>query len=93
MNLDPKEIIKRLEREGYTNLYTWCDPPGTFYDWHTHAEDEVRFVYRGSITIGTQEGVYHLKEGDFLEIRAGTRHWAKTEEGVCYVCGSKRSVV
>jgi quercetin dioxygenase-like cupin family protein len=87
--LDPKAIIEELRKEGYKNLYTWCDPPGTFYDWHTHPEDEIRVVYKGSIVIGTEEGIFELKEGDRLEIKAGTRHWAKTQEGVCYVCGSK----
>jgi quercetin dioxygenase-like cupin family protein len=46
-------------------------------------------VYKGSIVIGTEEGTFELKEGDRLEIKAGTRHWARTQEGVCYVCGSK----
>jgi quercetin dioxygenase-like cupin family protein len=72
--LDPKAIMEELRKEGYKNLYTWCDPPGAFYDWHTHPEDEIRVVYKGSIVIGTE---------------AGTRHWAKTQEGVCYVCGSR----
>ncbi len=84
------EVREKLESMGYTNVYQWCDPPGTFYDWHTHSEDEIRWVYKGSIVIGTQEGVFYLKEGDMLEIPAGTRHWARTEEGVCYLCATKR---
>ncbi len=87
--LDPKAIMEELRKEGYKNLYTWCDPPGAFYDWHTHPEDEIRVVYKGSIVIGTEEGTFELKEGDRLEVKAGTRHWAKTQEGVCYVCGSR----
>jgi len=87
--LDPKAIMEELRKEGYKNLYTWCDPPGAFYDWHTHPEDEIRVVYKGSIVIGTEEGTFELKEGDRLEVKAGTRHWARTQEGVCYVCGSK----
>jgi len=51
--LDPKAIMEELRKEGYKNLYTWCDPPGTLYDWHTHPEDEIRVVYKGSIVIGT----------------------------------------
>jgi len=87
--MDPQAIMKELKEKGYKNLYTWCDPPGAFYDWHMHSEDEIRVVYKGSIVIGTKEGIYELKEGDSLEIKAGTLHWAKTESGVCYVCGSK----
>ncbi|ADO45554.1 Cupin 2 conserved barrel domain protein [Hydrogenobacter thermophilus TK-6] len=81
---------KRLEELGYENIYLWEDAPGTYYGWHTHAEDEVRMVLEGSITIGTEEKVYHLKPGDILEVPAGTRHWAKTEEGVKYLCGTRK---
>lgn len=87
--MDEKGARKRLEELGYKNIYRWCDPPGTYYGWHSHQEDEVRFVISGEITIGTDEKVYHLKEGDMLEVRAGTLHWAKTEKGVCYLCGTK----
>jgi quercetin dioxygenase-like cupin family protein len=87
--MDLKPLIKKLQDMGYKNIYSWCDDPGTFYDWHTHRYDEVRFVYKGSIVIGTEDKVYHLKEGDILEVKAGTKHWARTEEGVCYLCGSK----
>ncbi len=85
-----EEIKNRLIKEGYSGIYTWCDSPGTFYDWHTHTYDEVRWVYEGSVIIGHEGGQVELKPGDKMEIKAGTRHWAKTETGVCYVCGSKK---
>ncbi|PMP62033.1 MAG: cupin domain-containing protein [Sulfurihydrogenibium sp.] len=88
--MDLKPLIEKLEKMGYTDIYSWCDEPGTYYNWHTHNYDEVRLVYKGSITIGTEETVYHLKEGDILEVKAGTKHWAKTDTGVCYLCGSKK---
>lgn len=87
--IDEKEARQKLENMGYRNIYRWCDPPGTYYDWHAHSEDEVRFVIFGEITIGTEGKVHHLKEGDILEVPAGTKHWAKTERGVCYICGSR----
>ncbi|MFN4306932.1 hypothetical protein [Sulfurihydrogenibium azorense] len=31
-----QELVKKLEDMGYKNIYTWCDDPGTYYDWHTH---------------------------------------------------------
>jgi len=85
-----QEARRKLKELGYSNMYLWEDPPGTYYGWHTHQEDEARFILEGSITIGTEEGVYHLKAGDILEVPAGTRHWAKTEEGVKYLCASKK---
>lgn len=87
--IDERVAREKLQKMGYKNIYKWCDPAGTYYDWHYHYEDEVRFVISGEITIGTEERTYHLKEGDILEVPAKTKHWAKTETGVCYLCGSK----
>ncbi|RKQ63657.1 hypothetical protein C7457_0533 [Thermovibrio guaymasensis] len=87
---DKGEVFKRLQEEGYTNLYVWSDFPGTYYDWHTHPFNEVRWVLEGEITIGTEREVVTLRAGDRLDVPAGTRHWAKVgKDGVIYVCGSK----
>jgi len=87
---EKERIFEELQKEGYTNLYVWSDFPGTFYDWHTHPFDEVRWVIEGEITIGTEGETFHLKPGDKLRVPAGTRHWAKVgKEGVSYVCGTK----
>ncbi|MCX7760069.1 MAG: cupin domain-containing protein [Hydrogenothermaceae bacterium] len=87
--IDELQAKEKLKSLGYSGIYKWCDPPGTYYDWHLHNEDEVRYILSGEITIGTEEKIYHLKEGDILEVKAKTKHWAKTEKGVCYLCGSK----
>lgn len=87
--MDESYARQKLQQMGYTNIYRWCDPPGTYYDWHFHDDDEVRFVISGDITIWTEEKVYNLKEGDMLEVKAGIKHRAKTEQGVCYLCGSR----
>lgn len=87
--MDISQAKEKLKQLGYTNIYLWEDPPGTHYHWHTHPEDEVRLVLEGEITIGTEDKVYHLKPGDLLEVPAGTRHWAKTEGGVKYLCGTR----
>jgi len=86
---DINEIKNLLEKEGYTNIFTWCDGAGSFYDWHIHPYQEVRWVYSGEIVMGTEDGEVVLKPGDRLDLPAGTKHWAKTDKGVCYVCGSK----
>ncbi len=88
--MDLPQARQRLKSLGYEGIYLWEDPPGTYYHWHTHPEDEVRLIIEGEITIGTEEGIYHLKAGDLLEVPAGTRHWARTEKGVKYLCGTRR---
>lgn len=87
--IDVDQIRKKLEEEGYTNIYTWSDSPGTIYNMHSHYDSEVRWVFNGAITIGHDEGSTILSPGDKIEIEAGTRHWSKTGEGVSYICGSK----
>lgn len=86
---DPDKIKKVLEEEGYFNIFSWCDSPGSFYDWHTHPYEEVRWVYEGEVVMGTEYGEVILKPGDRLDLPAGTKHWAKSKNGVCYICGSK----
>lgn len=85
-----QEAKRKLRELGYEGIYLWEDPPDTYYDWHTHPEDEVRFILEGSIVIGTDKEIYHLKAGDILEVPAGTRHWARTKEGVKYLCASRK---
>ncbi len=86
---DAKEIEKILKEKGYHSIFTWSDGKGTFYDWHTHTYEEVRWITNGSITIGTKEGEFTLYPGDIMYIKPNTKHWAKTDTGVTYVCGSK----
>ncbi len=86
---DPELIKNQLKKEGYKDIFSWSDSPNSFYDWHTHPYDEVRWVYSGEVIIGTEEGEFLLKPGDKMEIKPNTKHWAKSEKGVSYICGSK----
>lgn len=83
------EIVEILTQEGHFNIFEWSDAPGAEYSWHTHPANEVRWILKGSILIGTETGEFILRAGDRLDVEADTRHWAKTEEGVTYVCASR----
>jgi len=83
------EMKNILENEGYHGIFSWSDSPGSSYDWHTHPEEEVRWVISGSITIGHEGGEVLLQSGDRMNVPAGTRHWAESPGGVTYICGSK----
>jgi quercetin dioxygenase-like cupin family protein len=87
---DREEAEKKLVEMGYGNIYPWRDPPGAFYDWHTHPYDEVRYILEGEITIETEDGKYRLTAGDLMFVPAGTRHRAFVGgKGVLYLCATK----
>ncbi|RMA97937.1 cupin domain-containing protein [Hydrogenothermus marinus] len=86
---DIEKIKDILKKEGYHSIYSWTDSPNTFYDWHTHNYEEVRWVYKGKVKIGYETGEVILEPGDMLIIKPKTKHWAETTEGVSYICGSK----
>jgi len=92
-NTDPSLIRESLLKEGYDSVYKWEDLPNTFYDWHTHPNYEVRWVYEGEVVIGVKVNnqviELNLKAGDKLEIPPNTLHFAKTQSGVKYICASK----
>jgi len=85
---DREEVFKRLREEGYS-VYEWEDPPGTYYPTHTHPGREVRWVLEGEVVIGAEGKEILLKPGDRIELEPETPHWAKTETGVRYACGTK----
>lgn len=86
--VDINMALSILDNDGYSNTFTWSDFPGTTYGWHTHNNDEIRWVIKGEIVIGYDDESIHLFPGDRIDIKGGTRHWAKTDEGVSYVCAS-----
>ncbi len=85
---DEKKIIEILKERGFST-YTWYDSPGTYYPTHTHPDREVRWVVEGEVIIGVDGKELRLKPGDMIELDPDTPHWARTEKGVKYVCGSK----
>jgi len=53
--------------------------------WHAHdGEDELFHVVKGEMRIEFEDGVVHLREGDFLTIPKGVRHNPLADEE-CWV--------
>lgn len=44
------------------------------YQWHSHQQDELFFVLKGSITIDTEKGPIRLKKGEGAVVPRGIRH-------------------
>ncbi len=50
------------------------------YHWHSHEDDELFIVYKGSIVIETEKGPITLKQGQVAVIPKGLQHKPKSEE-------------
>jgi quercetin dioxygenase-like cupin family protein len=86
---DEALIRKRLAKEGYSDIFRWCDREGTRYPVHTHPHDEVRWILSGVLVIEEEGTVLELRPGDRMESEAGRPHSAWVPEDVCYLCGSR----
>ena len=50
------------------------------FHWHSHKDDEMFLVYKGNITIDTENGPIFLKSGEGTVIPKGLKHKPKSEE-------------
>jgi quercetin dioxygenase-like cupin family protein len=82
--------VEKLEREGWF-VTEWRDEPHTRYGSHTHADDEVRVVLDGSMTI-VVDGVSHeVRAGERFDVVGGVEHHAVVgPDGCTYLAGAKR---
>ena len=79
-----REIRAVLAKEGL-KPYAWGNGPGDVYGTHMHSYNKVIYVVQGSISFGLpdQGEDIALRQGDRLELPAGTRHDAVVgHEGV-----------
>ncbi len=83
------KIIKEFENKGYKNIFVWSDSKGTYYDWHTHPYNEIRYMLKGKMIINTKDKSIELNPGDIAEVKAGEAHEAYVLEDCEYICASK----
>ncbi len=85
-NLD--EIDKRLGENYWSpidvaNINDWvlraAAVKGEFH-WHAHEDDEFFLIWKGEITIDTDNGPIHLTQGEGTVIPKGLRHCPRAEE-------------
>ncbi len=86
---DEQEIIDILTKEGYFNIFKWCDEKDRIYPLHKHQYNEVRWIISGKLQIDEGDSSILLKAGDRMESKANTPHSAYARTDVCYICGSK----
>ena len=86
---DESEIRKTLEKEGYFNIFRWCDTAGTRYAEHVHPHHEVRWILSGCLQIVENGVTLDLLPGDRMESEGGVPHSAYVPEDACYLCASR----
>jgi len=84
-----EKIIKELKEKGYKNIFVWSDSKGTYYDWHTHPYNEIRYMLKGKMIINTKDKKITLNPGDIAEVKKNEPHEAYVLEDCEYICASK----
>jgi quercetin dioxygenase-like cupin family protein len=56
--------------------YAWSNGPGDRYGVHTHSYDKVLYCARGGITFQVEGADVTMRQGDRLDLPAGTAHGA-----------------
>jgi quercetin dioxygenase-like cupin family protein len=56
--------------------YAWSNGPGDRYGVHTHSYDKVLYCARGGITFQVEGADVSMRQGDRLDLPAGTAHAA-----------------
>lgn len=81
---NPQEFLRSL---GAQECFFWRDPPGAYYDWHTHPQDQWHWVVEGVMEVWFQDQHHLLYPGHLLFVPAFKPHKARTREGASYWVG------
>jgi len=90
--MNEKELIKKLEGEGFKDLRV-CPIEQNFNSGeHTHDERTVHIILTGELTISDKNGTKTFHPGDRVEFPAGTKHNAKSSKKGSMIVGVKHKL-
>jgi quercetin dioxygenase-like cupin family protein len=90
--MDEKDLVQKLNREGFTHTYVWQDAPGTFYPDHTHQTETAHIILSGEMTLTVCGRTETYRTGGRCDVPAGTVHAAKMGPHGCrYLIGEKQA--
>lgn len=75
--MNEQSLLKKLKKEGFTNLRICPLPPPIDTGEHTHDQHTVHLILEGTLTITDKKGTKIFRPGDRVEFPAGTTHTAK----------------
>ncbi len=85
-----KEIMARLQREGFENIISQDDIPDTYYPDHVHAHAITHVIVEGEMIVTIAGKAHTLKKGERFDIPAGAVHSARiSAEGCTYIIGER----
>jgi quercetin dioxygenase-like cupin family protein len=79
--ISEKELIAKLQKEGFKDARVCPLPPGMETPEHTHDQHTVHIILDGELIITDVKGTRTYKPGDRGEFAAGTKHKAKSKNG------------
>jgi mannose-6-phosphate isomerase-like protein (cupin superfamily) len=88
-NLNPAEIMRKVQDEGFDPLWI-SDPPGTVYAPHTHLETKLLAFLNGTIRVYVQGKTYDCAPGDKLLIPGNVEHAATVGPQGCVYFWSEK---
>ncbi len=86
-----EEILNKLKKEGYKEVYVWEDTPKFVYDKHCHEYETKLVMLAGSMTLWIDDNKIEFNSGDELIIPAWKYHSANVgDKGAKYVVGEDK---
>lgn len=87
-----EQIKQQLRDEGFRNIFSHTDRPGTQYPEHTHSNVTCHVVIEGEIEITSGGETKTFRTGERFDVPAGEVHSARVgEDGCTYILGEKSS--
>jgi quercetin dioxygenase-like cupin family protein len=81
----------QLKSEGFSDLAVHTFPPNMRFGVHTHEEDSVHIMLKGELTLIETGDPMVFREGDRINIPAGTTHDAYAgADGFTFLVGEKK---
>lgn len=85
-----QQWMETLKKDDYRNLTVCTNPPNTDFGTHTHHEQTVHVILKGTLTLVEHNESKTLCTGDRFEIPSGTTHHASCgPDGCTMIVGIK----
>lgn len=86
--MDEEQLVKKIEQEGFKEVFVWEDGPLARYPEHAHETFTTHVILRGEMTIEAEGEEKTYGVGDRIDIPIGSKHSATMgPDGCRYIIG------